>query len=271
LLPDGAYCPSCTQGNIRKRLAESKLATPAAAPVSAAPPPEAAPALDPLRGVQNFHDLEEKQPKEAKALRAQLLGQIMQSLPKMDTARVQEVAQFMDLCNNDRGCVTPVESFITDLVSDHYLYGGLTPEGVMAEFEGQDGFKVNYEECAEGVDRFNLAYGQPAQAHAVAVPGAVPITTQAQELRARLMEQLAGMSACKLESITQYADIREAHNGCDTPAEEFIALLVLHHAARPITPDDVGRRLEEFRENFDSMVEGARNFSAKYPKAASAA
>src|ERR1019366_6073247 len=93
LLPDGAYCPSCTQGNIRKRLAESKLAAPAAAPfgnagaqnyskaqpkqttppaaapVSAAPPPEAAPALDPLRGVQNFHDLEEKQPKEAKALR----------------------------------------------------------------------------------------------------------------------------------------------------------------------------------------------------------
>jgi hypothetical protein len=257
-----------------KTTTQTKTATmPAAAPVPATPPPapEAAPVLDPLRGVQNFYDLEEKQPKEAKALRAQLLGQIMQSLPKMDTARVQEVAQFMDLCNNDRGCVTPVESFITDLVSDHYLYGGLTPEGVMAEFEGQDGFKVNYEECAEGVDRFNLAYGQRTQAPAAVVPGAVPITTQAQELRARLMEQLAGMSACKLESIAQYADIGEANNGCDTPAEDFIARLVLSHSIRPLTPDDTARYLEEFRENFDSMVEGARNFSAKYPKAVKAA
>src|ERR1019366_5537686 len=100
---------------------------------------------------------------------------------------------------------------------------------VMDALEGQDGFKVNYEECVEGVDRFNLAYGQPAQAHAVAVPGAVPITTQGQgqELRARLLEQLADISACKLESIAQYADIREANNGCDTPAEDFIARLVL--------------------------------------------
>src|ERR1035437_581424 len=177
----------------------------------------------------------------------------------------------MDLCNNDHGCVTPAESFITGLVNRHYLYGGLTPEGVMAEFEGQDGFKVNYEECVEGVDRFNLAYGQPAQPPAAAVPGAVPITTQAQELRARLLEQLAGMSVCKLESIAQYADIREAHNGCDTPAEEFIALLVLHHAARPITPDDVARRLEEFRENFESAAKDARIFTARYPEAVKAA
>jgi hypothetical protein len=251
----------------------TKTETPAAAPASAAPPPEAAPVLDPLRGVQNFYDLEKKQPKEAKALRAQLLEQIMQSLPKMDTALVQEVAQFMDLCNNDRGCVTPVESFITDLVSDHYLYGGLTPDGVMAEFEGQDGFKVNYEECAEGVDRFNLAYGQRTQAPAVAVPGAVPIATQGQgqELRAHLLEQLAGMSACKLESIAQYADIGEANNGCDTPAEDFIARLVLSHSIRPLTPDDTARYLEEFRENFDSMVEGARIFVAKYPAAVNTA
>ena len=142
----------------------TKTATmPAAAPVPTTPPPapEAVRVLDPLRGVQNFYDLEEKQPKEAKALRAQLLGQIMQSLPKMPTAQVQEVAQFLDLCANDRGCVTPAEAFITGLVNTHYLFGGLTPEGVMDEFEGEDGFKVNYEESIEYMDRFNLAYGQP--------------------------------------------------------------------------------------------------------------
>src|ERR1035437_6743978 len=136
---------------------QPKTETPAAAPASITQPPapEAAPVLDPLRGVQNFYDLEEKQPKEAKALRAQLLGQIMQSLPKMPTAQVQEVAQFLDLCANGRGCVTPAEEFITGLVNTHYLFGGLTPEGVMDALEGQDGFKVNYEECVEGVDRFN--------------------------------------------------------------------------------------------------------------------
>src|ERR1039457_3723461 len=86
--------------------------TPPAAPVLATQPPAPAVApLDPLRGVQNFYDLEKKRPKEAKALRAQLLDQIMQFLPKMDTAQVEEVAQFLDLCANDRGCVTPVEAF----------------------------------------------------------------------------------------------------------------------------------------------------------------
>ena len=88
----------------------------------------------------------------------------MQSLPEMATAKVQEVAQFMDLCNNDRGCLTPAESFITDLVSDHYLFGGLTPERVMHEFESPDGFKINYEECIENMERFNVAYAKPAPA-----------------------------------------------------------------------------------------------------------
>ena len=136
--------------------------TPAAAPVPATQPPAPAVApLDPLRGVQNFYDLERKQPLEAKALRFQLMEQITRALPKMDTAQVQEVAQFLDLCANDRGCVTPVEAFITGLVNTHYIFGGLTPEGVMDEFEGEDGFKVNYEESIEYMDRFNLAYGQP--------------------------------------------------------------------------------------------------------------
>src|ERR1035441_2566046 len=78
------------------------VAEPAAAPVPAIQPPapETVPALDPLRGVQNFYDLEKKQPLEAKALRAQLLDQMMQSLPEMDTSQVQEIAQFLDLCTH---------------------------------------------------------------------------------------------------------------------------------------------------------------------------
>ena len=135
------------------------VAEPAAAPTQPTQPPapETAPALDRLRVWVG----DELPAEEEKALRAQLLEQIMQSLPKMSTSSIQQVARFMDLVENDRGCVTPVEEFITNLVMQHYDFGGLTPEGVMDEFEGEDGFKVNYEECAEGVDRFNLAYGQP--------------------------------------------------------------------------------------------------------------
>jgi hypothetical protein len=152
-----------TTTQLKPQTPPAAMPVPAPPPLAAVPVPATQPApeaalLDPLRGVQNFYDLEEKQPKEAKALRAQLLGKIMQSLPKMATAQVQEVAQFLDLCANDRGCVTPVESFITGLVNTHYLFGGLTPEGVMDEFEGQDGFKINYEECAEYAARFNAAH-----------------------------------------------------------------------------------------------------------------
>src|ERR1017187_4002061 len=139
------------------------VAEPAAAPTQPTQPPapETVPALDPLRGVQNFYDLEKKQPLEAKALRAQLLDQITRALPKMDTAQVQEIAQFLDLCTNNRGCLTPAEGFIVSLVNSHYLFGGLTPEAVMDEFEGPEGCKRNYEECIEMMERFNAVYGQP--------------------------------------------------------------------------------------------------------------
>ena len=135
---------------------------PAAAPVPATQPPapETAPALDRLRVWVG-----DKLPaEEEKALRAQLLEQIMQSLPKMSTSSIQQVARFMDLVENDRGCVTPVEEFITNLVMQHYDFGGLTPEEVMDEFEGPEGFKINYEECVEAAARFNAAYTQRATA-----------------------------------------------------------------------------------------------------------
>jgi hypothetical protein len=86
-------------------------------------------------------------------------------------------------------------------------------------------------------------------------------------LLARLYGKMGSMSACRLRSLAWYSDIEDADNGCDAPAEEFITKLVLHHSIRPLTPDDASRRLEEFRENFDSMVNATRTFSAMYPKA----
>ena len=125
----------------------------------------------------------------------------------------------------------------------------------------------------------------PAAAEPATEPAAVPQTTldpmkvslselspeQEREVRAallsRLQQQLAGMETCQIQSITWYADVVEADHGCDTPAQDFITTLVLHNYVRPLIPDNAARLLEEFRENFDSMVEGARAFTARYPKA----
>ena len=86
-------------------------------------------------------------------------------------------------------------------------------------------------------------------------------------LLSRLQGQMANMSTCELQSLAWYVDIEDADCGCDTPAEDFITTLVLHHTVRPLTPDDATRKLEEFRENFDGMVRAARAFTARYPEA----
>jgi hypothetical protein len=125
----------------------------------------------------------------------------------------------------------------------------------------------------------------PAAAEPATEPTTVPQTTldpmevslselspeQEREVRAallaRLQQQLAGMETSGIRSIAWYANIEGADRGCDTPAEDFLTTLVLHNYVRPLIPDDAARLLEEFRENFDSMVEGARAFTARYPKA----
>ena len=129
----------------------------------------------------------------------------------------------------------------------------------------------------------------PAAAEPATEPTTVPQTTldpmevslselspeQEREVRAallaRLQQQLAGMETCQMQSITWYVDVVEADRGCDTPAQDFITTLVLHNYVRPLIPDNAARLLEEFRKNFDCMVDAARIFSAKYPKAVKAA
>ena len=152
------------RGYVEQKPAEATAAAPinatAAESSASKSSPEAARGLDLLRIWISSEMPTEKE----KALRAQLLEQIMRSLPDMSASRIQAVAQVMDLCNNDRGCPTPVEEFITDLVMHHYHFGGLNPERVMREFEGPEGFKINYEECIEAMERFNAAYPKHAPA-----------------------------------------------------------------------------------------------------------
>ena len=67
--------------------------------------------------------------------------------------------------------------------------------------------------------------------------------------------------------VAWFAEIHEASRGCNTPAEDFIRMLVREHHDHGLTPDEAADDLEEFRDNFDSMARDARTFTARYPEA----
>jgi hypothetical protein len=119
-----------------------------------APPAEMPPAAmrfeDPLR--MKTYDLA---PAIEEALRDRLLAKILKSLTEMRTGSLQEVALFVDICENDHGCTTPAEEFITDLVAVYQRGGGLTP-GQAAEV--LDKFRENFTDALGIAKRFNALY-----------------------------------------------------------------------------------------------------------------
>jgi hypothetical protein len=62
-------------------------------------------------------------PAQIEALRGRLVDGIVKSIAGMSTFRIQEVARFIEICENDHGCITPAEEFITSLVADHFRDG----------------------------------------------------------------------------------------------------------------------------------------------------
>jgi hypothetical protein len=97
---------------------------------------------------------------EEVALSASLAAMIHKGIAQMRPFQLQEVAQFIDLVLHDQGCTTPAEAFITDLVSDHYAYGGITPERVAEQLDpdNSDGFRFNFVEAIEVARRMRAIY-----------------------------------------------------------------------------------------------------------------
>ena len=128
--------------------------TPAAAPVPATtlPPPRLVPRpnADLLHGIQ----WSELQPAEENALREQLLARAVKSLTKMEATRLQNVAEFIDICEKDRGCDSPAEEFVRGLVRTHYWYG-LTPDEAA---EGLEEFRTSFDYMAESAKMFKERY-----------------------------------------------------------------------------------------------------------------
>ncbi|MCL4852242.1 MAG: hypothetical protein KJZ78_12785 [Bryobacteraceae bacterium] len=97
--------------------------------------------------------------------REKLLNLIEDSISEMDTSDLQEVAQFIDIVENDRGCTTPAEEFIKNLVFGHYARPGegLTPKIARAELET---FREHFADAVEITKRFNRIYSSSVNAEA---------------------------------------------------------------------------------------------------------
>ena len=84
-------------------------------------------------------------PEQQESARAELLAMILKSVTGMDASGLQDVAQFIEICENNAGCITPAEEFITDLVMTHSGYS-LTPDwaaDTLARFRENFGIAVN--------------------------------------------------------------------------------------------------------------------------------
>jgi hypothetical protein len=69
-----------------------------------------------------------------------------------------------------------------------------------------------------------------------------------------------------LQQIAQSIDLITKNRGCETAAEELVSRLIGDHYCRPLTPEDVARAVEDFKDSFESSLEAARYFARLYPE-----
>lgn len=114
--------------------------------------------VDPLR----VHPWDHK---DDEGFREKLLNLIEDSISEMNTSDLQQVAQFIDIVENDHGCTTPAEEFITSLIFGHYARAGkgLTPKIARSELQI---FCEHFAAAVEITKRFNHTYSAIVKAEA---------------------------------------------------------------------------------------------------------
>jgi hypothetical protein len=131
-------------------------ATPATQPPERVPVPE--PNADLFRGVEWW----KLQPAEEETLRERLLARVVKSLTTIDLYNLRLIAQFMDICYNNRGSDTPAEEFVRKLIMIHYSRG-LTPEETAEEVEE---FRDSFNFMTQSARVFNARYHEAVKAAA---------------------------------------------------------------------------------------------------------
>jgi hypothetical protein len=105
---------------------------------------------------------------EEEAFQREFTDLITNAISGAGSLFLQEVAQFIDIAEHDRGCATPAEEFITSMVSSHYRNGGLTPDMVAKEIDPDnvDGFYENFKCLLDERRQFDAIYGERPDVHA---------------------------------------------------------------------------------------------------------
>lgn len=88
---------------------------------------------------------------------------------------------------------------------------------------------------------------------------------EGKEKRLDLVRRLIAMDDDDVRLVRAGLDSIEHFHGCNTPAEEFVRDMLHDYSRGPLTPQDVERSLEHFREDYNDMVADAKAFLAMHP------
>jgi hypothetical protein len=256
---------------------------PVPAPAAALAPAQAQPEPNLLRA-----PIDGLNPEQREQARVALLATIQESIAGLHTCRLQDVAQFVDIVENDAGCTTPAESFITSIVNDHYREEGLTPELAAWEIERPDGFRISFRDAIDTGKRFNAMYPklmnarqspkpEPMKEAAAAQPAA---SSESPRRHERCHSENMAAIASRLSEFTNdfdsmrllaFIDILQDESGLLTPLEHLVTDLVGEYCHRGVTPEYVEERSQDFRQEFEEAMRLTRLFTAEYADSIKAA
>ncbi len=84
----------------------------------------------------------------------------------------------------------------------------------------------------------------------------------AQRLRDSIQGLAERLGIHSLQALARFADMERHNEGCTTPAESFVEVLVSAHYEDPgLTPDMALREIEEFRSDYESAIAAARRMT----------
>jgi hypothetical protein len=92
--------------------------------------------------------------------RGLLLTMILEALSDASIIVLQSSARAIDMLIADRGCITPAEALIDDLLTAHFTQGGITPQFLARQMdpENTDGFAMNFKDQAHVLGRYARTY-----------------------------------------------------------------------------------------------------------------
>lgn len=94
--------------------------------------------------------------------RTELTDFILRALEQFSPIKIQTIARFVDACRHESGCETPAESFLVEMVYQHYERGGITPKSIEKQLDpdSPDGFMLNFTEFKQAHERYEEMYAQ---------------------------------------------------------------------------------------------------------------